>query len=259
MRTAFDIAREFLRDGERYVGHTYDDRDPKARPLVPGQACRGTPTIGYGHTGHHAVPGATMDREQAERVLVDDLAPCERTLHRTVKGEVLAQLDAYQQAALLSFIFNVGGPQWESSTLRRKLNAGDLDAFTTEAPRWTKTTVKQGGKAVKVTSDGLVARRAKEVLLWQTPATQEDAEEARVLPAEVGPPPAKPLSTSTTMQGVSIGAVGAVGGLLVQLLGGMQGLAVPVQLALVGTFAVTALGLLMAFRGRLRIRLDEGV
>jgi lysozyme len=252
---AFEIALAFLREKERFVGHTYDDMDPKARPLAPGQACRGTPTIGYGHTGRHAKPGATMTPEQAERVLVEDLTPCERALPTLVASSTLAQLDAYQTAALLSFMFNVGITAFGKSTLAKKLNKGDLTAFPAEAPRWNKATV--GGK--KVTLDGLVSRRAEEVLLWQTPATAEDADEAQLVPIGATPTQPKPLADSSTVQGIGLGALGSVVGLVVQLLGGLGTLPAAVQMVVVGTTGATVLGLAIALRGRIRLRRLEHV
>lgn len=249
------IAQQFLKEKEGFVRHTYDDADPRARPLLPGQRCRGTPTIGYGHTGRFARPGATIDVEEAQRILEADMAPVEGALRQQVTPGVLARLDPYQQAALIAFVFNVGAAAFAKSTLRRKLNQGDLEAFVTEAPKWNKATID--GR--KVTLDGLVTRRAEEVLLWQTPATPEDEEEAMLALAGAVPAAPRPLAQSLTVQGLSMAGAATGVGLVLQLLSGLAPLPVPVQLALIGTTGATVLGLGIAFRGRLRLRQLENV
>jgi len=54
----------------------------------------------------------------------------------------------------VSFSFNVGLGNFQSSTLRSKLNRGDYEGASNEFPKWRKA----GGKILK----GLVKRRADE-------------------------------------------------------------------------------------------------
>jgi lysozyme len=255
---AIQIAKQFLKERERLVLHCYDDQDAKARPLKPGAVPAGVPTIGFGHTGRYAAAGNVITEIQADSILDEDIRPCDMALRRDLKPEILRQLDPYQIAALISFIFNVGVGAWQKSTVLRKLNAGDLEAFPSEAPRWNKATVYRDGKKTKITMDGLTKRRAEEVLLWQTPATPADEEAAAPVPVAVAAEPPS-LARSTTVQGISVGGAGAVAGIIIQVMGGMSVLPTPVQLGLLGTATVTVLGLAWAFRGRLRLRLREGV
>lgn len=72
-------------------------------------------------------------------------------------------LNANQYGALVSWAFNVGNGNVASSTLIKRLNAGEDEAtvIAEELPKWKKG----GGK----TLPGLVRRRAAEVKLAQTP------------------------------------------------------------------------------------------
>lgn len=61
-------------------------------------------------------------------------------------------------AAIADFTFNLGVPRLRSSTLRRKINAGEFDAVPRELRKW----VWGGGKKLP----GLVARREAEIELF---------------------------------------------------------------------------------------------
>ena len=113
-------------------------------------------TIGYGSTGAHVIPGMTISAVRAERLLMDDLDRFERAVERLVK----VKLNDNQFAALVSFAFNVGEGKggFATSTLLKKLNAGNYDAVPGELMKW----VNAGGKKVQ----GLVNRRAAEAGLW---------------------------------------------------------------------------------------------
>ena len=111
-------------------------------------------TIGYGSTGAHVRPGMTITKEEAENLLIADLARFERAVEKLVT----VSLTDGQFAALVSFAFNVGEGALAKSTLLKKLNAGNYGAVPAELAKW----VNAGGK--KVT--GLVNRRAAEAGLW---------------------------------------------------------------------------------------------
>lgn len=71
-------------------------------------------------------------------------------------------LNANQYGALVSWAFNVGGANVQSSTLLRRLNAGEAPntVIAEELPKWNKA----GGQ----TLPGLTRRRAAEVSLAKT-------------------------------------------------------------------------------------------
>lgn len=126
-------------------------------------------TIGYGHTSNSLAPRVTAGMEiteaEAEEILKRDIAIHERRVERLVK----VPLTDNQFAALVSFDFNTGA--LDSSTLLKRLNAGDYAAVPTEMARWNKTTVK--GR--KIVSNGLVNRRAAEAGLWASGAAVASA------------------------------------------------------------------------------------
>ena len=89
----------------------------------------------------------------------------------TLKTTSNVVLNANQYGALVSWAFNVGGGNVGSSTLLRRLNAGESPntVIAEELPKWNKA----GGSVLP----GLVRRRAAEVALAQT------ATSVRALPA----------------------------------------------------------------------------
>lgn len=74
---------------------------------------------------------------------------------------VSVTLTKYQFDALVSFTFNAGGAALRTSTLLKKLNAGDYAGAASEFLRW----VNGGGKKLP----GLVRRREAEKALFETP------------------------------------------------------------------------------------------
>ena len=109
-------------------------------------------TIGWGHT-KGVKQGMAITKAQAEQFLADDLAPIERHLTADLGEDGVLQC---QFDALCSWIFNLrdGSRQYNTSTLRRKLKAGDYKGAANEFPRWCHS----GGKVLP----GLVTRRAAE-------------------------------------------------------------------------------------------------
>jgi lysozyme len=94
----------------------------------------GVLTIGYGSTGTHVSEGMTISEEEAEALLKKDLDRFEKG----VASLVTVHLTDNQFAALVAFSFNVGLGNLKSSTLLKKLNAGDYAGASAEFPRWNK-------------------------------------------------------------------------------------------------------------------------
>lgn len=82
----------------------------------------------------------------------------------SVATSVKVPLTQEQFDALVSFTFNVGEHNFETSTLLEKLNAGDSAAVPGELARWNKVTIN--GR--KVASKGLTRRREREGKLFAT-------------------------------------------------------------------------------------------
>lgn len=111
-------------------------------------------TIGYGHTAG-VQPGDSVTAGQADSLLRQDIEESERSVARYVT----APLNHCQFDALVSFTFNLGAGNLRTSTLLKKLNAGDYSGAAEEFPRW----VSAGGKKLP----GLVRRREAEKALFE--------------------------------------------------------------------------------------------
>lgn len=116
----------------------------------------GVPTIGYGSTSGVEL-GDTITPEGAERLLREDLREAESAIDHLVT----VPLSQNQFDALASFVFNVGHGNLASSTLLRKLNAGDYDGAAEEFPKWRYA----GGQVLA----GLERRRRAEAELFGSP------------------------------------------------------------------------------------------
>ena len=126
----------------------------------------GIPTIGYGHTCGVEL-GMSCTPAQASAWLSEDV----RYAEDLVRAHVTAPLNQNQFDALVSIIFNVGPganggkdgiiflATGQSSTLLRKLNAGDYAGAADEFPKWCHCA---GGTLLA----GLVTRRARERALF---------------------------------------------------------------------------------------------
>lgn len=115
-------------------------------------------TIGYGWThpvdGKPVGLGMVISQETAERLLKNGLVSYERDVMKVVR----VPLTQEQFDALVSFAYNLGSRSLSSSTLMRKLNAGDYAGAAEEFLRWDKA----GGKVLP----GLTRRRAAERKLF---------------------------------------------------------------------------------------------
>jgi len=129
----------------------------------------GVPTIGYGHTGPTVQLGQTITEQQADDLLRQDLQRFADGLHRLVPSST--QWGANQQAACISWAFNVGLGAVEDSTLRKRINNGEAPIVVVpqELPKWV-----HAGEAVLA---GLERRRKAEVALFtgNSPLPQQQA------------------------------------------------------------------------------------
>lgn len=122
---------------------------------VPYLCPAGKRTIGYGHVikdGEDFSDG--ISQTQAEDILKQDVNAAERAVDRLVEID----LTQNQFDALAVLTYNIGVGAFESSTLLKCLNAGDLQGAVAQWKRW----IYANGKVL----DGLVTRRAAEVALF---------------------------------------------------------------------------------------------
>jgi lysozyme len=118
-------------------------------------------TIGYGFTDAKYLRLNRLTEAQAQHILEHEIIPeTQKLLSKYVK----VPLDPYQEAALISFTFNVGeeGLARIVSERRNRLNAGNYEVIPSVLKLYTKAKVK--GKPV--TLAGLVKRRNEEAKLF---------------------------------------------------------------------------------------------
>jgi lysozyme len=146
--SAVDVAAALARRFEGFRSRPY---------LCPA----GVPTIGYGATRYLdgrrvQLTDPPISREAAERLLLRQLEreylPVVLRLCPGLVGETPERL-----AAIVDFTFNLGSGRLGSSTLRRRINAGDWAAVPAELAKW----VIGGGVVLR----GLVLRRQAEAAL----------------------------------------------------------------------------------------------
>ncbi|BFG81845.1 hypothetical protein [Pseudomonas phage PP21] len=111
-------------------------------------------TIGYGDTGPDVVKGLTITKEEAEERLRKRLVEFEGYINTYVK----VPIKQHQFDALVSLVYNIGPANFKTSTLLKKLNAGDYIGAADQFLVWNKGRVD--GKLVVI--KGLANRRAKE-------------------------------------------------------------------------------------------------
>ena len=127
----------------------------------PYQDSGGVWTIGFGSTRDGdsqpvtaSTPPVTMDEARA-------LAKRDLTwAAREVTSDVTVQLTDNQVAAIEDLIYNIGSGNFRSSTLLRKLNAGDFDGAAAEFDKWDHA----AGQVLA----GLLRRRQAETDLFQS-------------------------------------------------------------------------------------------
>lgn len=130
---------------------------------------KGHCTIGVGHLVHKGICNGVVPSEKpylkgisvarAKILLKTDLANAESSIN----GAVTVQLNQNQYDALVSFVFNVGGPKFRSSTLLKLINSKQFKKAAHEFLKWDKMTV--GGKLIPI--KGLHNRRIAEKHLFE--------------------------------------------------------------------------------------------
>jgi len=111
-------------------------------------------TIGYGHT-KDVKEGEVITKEEAESMLVHELQEYCNDVDIAVKVD----LKQNEFDALVSWTYNLGPTNLNSSTMLRVLNEGKHDDVPTQIKRWNKA----GGEVLK----GLVRRRNAEALMFE--------------------------------------------------------------------------------------------
>ena len=138
----FDLLN-FIKKYEGFEKDAYYDPGSLGKPI----------TIGYGTTVIDGAPiaiGQTITEKEAEQYLIEDVSLRVRTVKKLVKVD----LTQGEFNALVSFTYNVGSGNLESSTLLKLINEESYIAASEQFLRWTKAS----GKQLK----GLLKRRQEE-------------------------------------------------------------------------------------------------
>jgi GH24 family phage-related lysozyme (muramidase) len=118
-------------------------------------------TVGWGNTqldGRPVRQGDKISQAKADTMLRDTVQQVAARLHKIIPAT--ANYGGNQQAALISWMYNVGATAVQDSTLAGRLNSGEPGTLVIpqELPKWDKA----NGKALL----GLTRRRAAEVALF---------------------------------------------------------------------------------------------
>ena len=111
-------------------------------------------TIGYGHT-KGIYEGLEITQSEAEKMLQDELPEYEGY----VTDKVVPMLQQHEYDALVCWVYNLGPTNLSSSTMLKKLNAGEFKEVPFQMKGWDKA----GGQPLL----GLTRRRNAEALLFK--------------------------------------------------------------------------------------------
>jgi len=148
IQTAVELAVELCKKWEGFSAKPY---------ICPA----GYPTIGYGTVYKPDGTKVTMSdspisKETAEAWLRQEIA------HNYMAGVLRASPILLQNtqllAAITDFAYNLGTARYRASTLRKRVDVGDIEGCATELRKW----VYGGGKRLR----GLVLRREDEIALF---------------------------------------------------------------------------------------------
>lgn len=128
------------------------------------QCPAGVWTIGIGTTvinGKPVTSNLTITLKEAEEYCKKDIEKCLNSIWSDVWS-----YNANQIAAIISFVYNFGYGDWQSSTLRKIIvaNPNNFDAIANQFRRWIY--VKDPNTKQKKESDGLINRRKLEIQLY---------------------------------------------------------------------------------------------
>ena len=111
-------------------------------------------TIGFGST-NNVKEGMEISQQRADALLLEDVGVFEEAVNKAVK----VPLEQHEFDALVSWTFNLGPSNLNSSTMLKVLNDNKKSEVPAQMRRWNKA----GGETLQ----GLIRRREAESLLFQ--------------------------------------------------------------------------------------------
>lgn len=170
--------------------------------LVHSYRCpAGVWSLGYGFT-KGVRSGTKMTVQECEDRLLEELNEFGAQVRRVVD----VPLTQSQFDAIVSLTFNIGIGNLKSSTLLRKLNAGDYAAVPAQMMRWNKARVD--GKLTPL--KGLTRRRAAEAAVFTMDAQLPSDDGGDTMVQKVTVQDKKPLTKSKTMAGAGVAGAATV-------------------------------------------------
>lgn len=145
----------------------------QANIAAGGSGKAGDDARDFARDNHAAV---TLAPDQEMRLLAMSIRDAVATVMQTVK----VPLTQNQHDALVSLVFNIGGPHFRGSSVLRNLNAGDYAGAASAMRMWNKS----GGKV----SDVLTRRRAREIAMFNKPDASGPRAVLPAAPAKGGTP-----------------------------------------------------------------------
>jgi len=127
--------------------------------LTPYLCPAGVPTIGYGATYYENGTRVTLQDSPITKERANELLLCMiKNQYMPKVIQLCPKIDSDDRlAAIVDFAFNLGVGALRSSTLRKRINAGDWNSVPDELRKWNKA----GGRVLK----GLTLRREFEAQL----------------------------------------------------------------------------------------------
>lgn len=128
------------------------------------EKAKGIVTIGYGSTFYPdgrkvRITDPPVTKEQARNMYIKTLAKFEADLRKLIKVEVTQN----QWDALVSFIYNIGVGNFETSSVLREVNNKNFEATKANFAKWNKQKKADG---TFVVIRGLTLRRAAEAKMF---------------------------------------------------------------------------------------------
>ena len=123
------VMGSYYESSGRHIGTPYIDKLGKGRPLT---VCNGVTGAGV-VAGRYYTPAECHALEKGRYIAAE--AAAKRSIPRWTA------LGVFQQATFIDFIYNKGEGALKTSTMLRKLNAGDVAGACLENPRWNRGTV----------------------------------------------------------------------------------------------------------------------
>lgn len=137
----------FYESGYRHIGKPYVDKLGKGQPL----------TVCNGITGKGVFPNKIYTPTECFILEKPRYLEYEAFLKKDVPYHIWSAMTIFQKATVLDFLHNKGQGAYMKSTLRAKLQRGDIEGMCRENEKWNRGTVKGVSTVLpglKVRADG---------------------------------------------------------------------------------------------------------